>query len=101
MYIGGEFMLEFRYANMLTILAVTFLYSGGMPILYPVAALFFFLTYWVDKYLLFNYYRKPIMFDDYLAKKTLEYFKYILFLHILGCLFMFGDSKILQNDLFS
>jgi hypothetical protein len=94
-------MLEFRYANMLTILAVAFLYSGGMPILYPVAALYFIITYWVDKYMLFNYYRKPIMFNDYLARRTLEYFKYIFFLHILGCLLMFGHTKILQNDLFS
>ena len=57
---GNEFMLEFRYSNMLTVISVSFLYSGGMPFLYPVAALFFFFTYWVDKCLLFNYYRKPI-----------------------------------------
>ena len=34
-------MLEFRYSNMLIVLAVTFFYSSGMPILYPIAALFF------------------------------------------------------------
>ena len=85
---------------MLTVLAVAFLYSGGMPILYPVAALFFLLTYWMDKCLLFNYYRKPIKFNNYLARRTLDYFKYILILHILGFLLMYGLTPILQNDLF-
>ena len=88
-------MLEFRYSNMLTVLSVTFFYAGGMPIMYPVATIFFVLTYWADKCMLFRCYRRPIKFDAYLARKTLEYFKYILILHILGCLLMFGRSPIL------
>ena len=97
---GNEFMLEFRYSNMLTIISVSFLYSGGMPFLYPVVAAFFFCTYWVDKCLLFRYYRKPIQFDNYLAKRTLSYYKYILVLHIFGFLLMYGKTPILHNDLF-
>ena len=50
-------MLEFRYSNMLIVLAVAFFYSSGIPILYPLAALFFFITYWTDKWLLFRYYK--------------------------------------------
>mmetsp|Transcript_20514 Transcript_20514/g.25229 ORF Transcript_20514/g.25229 Transcript_20514/m.25229 type:complete len:199 (+) Transcript_20514:2399-2995(+) len=95
-----EFMLEFRYSNMLTVLAVAFLYSGGMPILYPVAALYFFITYWFDKCTLFNCYRRPIKFDNYMARKTLDWYKYILLLHIVGFLLMHGQTPILQNDLF-
>ena len=92
-------MLEFRYSNMLTVLSVSLLYSGGMPFLYPVAALFFFITYWIDKCLLFKYYRKPIHFNNYLANRTLDYYKYILVLHIVGFLLMYGLTPILQNDL--
>ena len=50
-------MLEYRYANMLAILSVTFLYSSGIPLLYPLACIFFFVTYWVDKFLLLRCYR--------------------------------------------
>ena len=42
---------------MLNMLAVTFFYSSGIPLLYPIACLFFFMTYWVDKFLLFRYYK--------------------------------------------
>ena len=88
-------MLEFRYSNMLIVLAVTFFYSSGMPILYPIAALFFVITYCVDKWLLFHYYRQPVMYNSYLARKTLVWFKYIMLLHIIGALFMFSNSSIL------
>ena len=57
MNVGIEFMLEYRYANMLAILSVTFLYSSGIPLLYPLACIFFFVTYWVDKFLLLRCYR--------------------------------------------
>ena len=94
-------MFEFRYSNMLTVLSVTFLYSGGMPILYPVAALFFFVSYWVDKCLILRCYRRPIKFDEYLAKSTLDFFKYILILHIIGFFVMFSLTPILQNSFLS
>ena len=97
---GAEFMFEFRYSNMLVVLSIAFLYSGGLPILYLTATVFFFITYWMDKCLLFHCYRKPVKFDNYLAKRTLGYFKFILFLHIAGFLLMYGLTPILQNDLF-
>ena len=92
-------MFEYRYSNMLTVLAVAFLYSGGLPIMYPVAAFSFFFTYWMDKFLLFNCYRKPIKFDNHLAKGTIGYFKYILLGHIAAFLLMYDMTPILQHDL--
>ena len=67
MNLGSEFDIEARYSNILVVMGVTFLYSGGMPILYASAGLFFFVTYWVDKCLLLRCYRKPIKFNNYIA----------------------------------
>ena len=92
-------MFEFRYSGMLTILAVTLLYSGGLPIMYPTAAVFFFITYWMEKFMLFRCYRKPIKFDSYIAKHTLNYFLFILSAHIGGFLLMYGNTPILDNNL--
>jgi len=91
-------MMEFRYSNLLTVLGVTFLYSSGMPILYPIAALYFFVTYWVDKWLLLRFYRKPVMFDSYMARETLKWFKWILVVHVLAGLLMYSNSSILPSD---
>ena len=94
-------MLEFRYANMLTVLSVILFYSGGMPILYPIAACFFFVSFWMDKCLLFKCYKKPIKFDDHLATNTLSLFKYIIVLHVLGVILMFGLTPILPHTSFT
>ena len=92
---GNEFMLEFRYSNILSVMAVIFMYSSAMPILYFFGVFFFFITYWIDKFLLFNYYKKPVMFDSYIANQSLNWFKWILLLHCFGFLVMFSNSEII------
>ena len=93
-------MLEFRYSNMLIVLSLALFYSSGIPILYPMAAVFFFITYFTDKWLLLRYYRKPPKFNCYLARKTLVWFKYIIVMHVIGGILMYSNSSILpyQED---
>ena len=50
--LGPTFEIDYRYNSVLTIVFVTMMYSGGLPVLYPIAALYFCITYWSDKYLL-------------------------------------------------
>ena len=92
---GSEFMMEFRYCNVLTVLNVTMLYGSGIPILYLIAAIFFTVTYWIDLTFLFYFYRKPVTFDHYLAERSLRWFKYAVFLHLVGGALMFSNSSIL------
>ena len=100
LYTGDDIYFEYRYSDMLTVLAVTFLYSGAMPIMYPVAAIFFFITYWIDKCLLLRRYKKPTKLDYNLAKRITAFFKYIAMGHMIGFLFMYGQTHIFKNDLF-
>lgn len=92
--IGTRFEIEFRYASMLFVVGVCFLYSSGMPILYPVAAGFFFAGYWADKIMLFYYFRKPIAYDSYMARKTQDWYRFILIMHILAGTLMYSNSSI-------
>jgi hypothetical protein len=48
--------MEFKYANMLNILALTFLFSTTIPILYLIAATYFVVAYWTDKFLILRCY---------------------------------------------
>jgi len=45
----SDFLLEFRYSQLLTTIFMVFMYSSGMPILYPIAAASFFFMYIFDK----------------------------------------------------
>jgi hypothetical protein len=65
---GGMFYIDLKYASILTVLYVTMLYGSGMPILYVVATVFYFTSYWVDKLLLFYFFKKPLQMDHYLAE---------------------------------
>jgi hypothetical protein len=90
-------MIEFRYSNLLFVLGVTFLYSSGMPILYPIAAAYFFVGYWVDKMLLVCFVRRPAAYDSYMAQKSLSWFKLILLMHVVFGTIMYANSSIVQS----
>lgn len=49
LYLGPEFELETRYAQLMTTVIVCLGYSAGMPLLLPICAAHLLLTYWVDK----------------------------------------------------
>lgn len=55
LYTGAEFLMEFRYAQILNMIWMVMMYSSGMPILYVVAVLSFIFTYFFDKLLSNNF----------------------------------------------
>jgi len=89
--------MDYRYCNMLTVLYVVMFYGSGIPILYPCAAAFYAVTYWCDKFLLFRYYKKPVNYDSFLAQHTADWYKWALFLHMIGGVFMLSNSSILPS----
>jgi hypothetical protein len=46
LYLGPEFLLEVRYAQVLTTLFVCLAYSAGIPLLIPIAAVSIIVTFW-------------------------------------------------------
>jgi hypothetical protein len=48
-YTGQKFLLEFRYAQLVNVTFIVMMFSAGLPLLYPVAFVTFFVTYWFDK----------------------------------------------------
>jgi len=65
-----------------------------MPILYPIAAAFFFVGYWVDKILLLRHNQRPVKYDSYLAKKSLNWYKFIIVMHVVFGVMMYSNSSI-------
>jgi len=58
LYTGPDFILQVRYAQVLATIYVTLAYSSGMPALYLLNFFILVVQYWVDKILVFNYYKK-------------------------------------------
>ena len=74
---------------------VVMFYGSGIPILYLVAAIYFFVTYWTDKFLILNYYHKPEYLDHRLAIQILGWMKVAVLLHLAGGILMYSNSNIL------
>ena len=81
MYTGKEYNIAYSYATLHVVTFVTLTFSSCMPILYPIALLYCLVSYWVDKYLMLNFYRKADSFDEYVPLRSLGYFKYYAFVH--------------------
>ena len=80
---------------MMTMIYVVMFYGSGIPVLYLVAAIYFFVTYWTDKFLILHYYRKPEFLDHRLAIQILGWMKVAVLLHLAGGILMYSNSNIL------
>ena len=94
---GTRVEFDNRYSNILVVTFVTMLYGTGMPILYFVAAAYFFVTYWTDKYLILTWYAKPRVTDDTLISESQRYSGFAILLHLLGGILMYSNAKILPT----
>lgn len=90
LYTGPYFILQVRYAQVLFTIFVTFTFSAGMPILYPINFIILFIQYWVDKWLVFNYYRLTPQFTKALSVFATSMLPGALVMHFGGALLMFS-----------
>jgi hypothetical protein len=73
-------------------------YSGGLPVLYPIASIYFLVTYWMDKFLLINYYREPPNFDSCMVKEIIYTFKWAFAFHLILTFCMYSNTNLLPNE---
>ena len=82
----------------MSILFVTLLYSSGIPSLYLVATLFYFITYLVNKFLLIKFYKNTVSLTRTIPEHSIKLFKYGLLAHIICGSFMLTNPYILNLD---
>lgn len=89
---GPDFLIEIRYSQIMTFFFITMIYSAGMPVLYIISLLQFFLTYWVDKFLFLRMYRTPPRYGIELANKSRDIMQLAIGAHMAFALYMFSNS---------
>jgi len=94
---GPELDMDYKYANILVVVWMTMTYGSGIPIMYLIACVYFFVSYWSDKMLIFYNYRKPIHFDEKMAMRTLWWFKLAIVFHLIVGVLMLSNSHILPT----
>ena len=101
LYTGDQISSHYVYAQNYTYLFCVLMYSTGLPLLYPFAAIFYFVLYWVYKGLLIKYYEKTTRFNEELPLYTTQWIKLGLIFHgIVGGLMMTNSELMPALDAF-
>ena len=97
LYTGGTFAGEKTFSRMMSTLLVVVSYSGGMPVLYLVGALFFGVTYLVNKVVLFKFYQKSLTLNRVVPQFSMQFLSVSLGLHVLFGCFMLTNPGLFET----
>lgn len=98
LYVGPEFRLDTRLAQIIAIVWVTFMYSSGLPIMFLIALVNFSIIYWIDKYLLLRFYKTPKNYSDVSIKFTISEMKWGIIFHFIFGALMYSNERILSSS---
>ncbi len=100
-YEGYEFTLWDRYAYILSITYFVVTFSPGLPMLMPLGALFCLIIYWIDKYMLLRFYKKPPAYTAKVNTKAFDILPYCVLLHSILALFVYTAPDVYAEDVTS
>ena len=82
LYTGPNHIVHYRFSGILNVAYVTMLYGVGLPMLFPIAFLSFFVIYSVERYQIAYTYQLPPAMDDKMTQNALKLLSYtpIIFL---------------------
>ena len=72
LYQGPIFEIHWKYANILDVVYVAFMFGPMMPILFPIALLNLIIMYICEKLLVAYIYQRPPMYDQTLNEVTIR-----------------------------
>lgn len=84
-YSGSDYLIHFKYSAILNVVFVTFMYGLAIPLLFPLACLFFIIFFVVERLALTYSYKKPPMYDEKLNESAIATLKWApVFMMIFG-----------------
>lgn len=82
LYSGPAYFIHFKYSSMLNVLFVTMLYGVGIPILFPIAAITYFIYYSLERLCVAYFFQMPPTFDDKMTKNAVKIMRWAAVMHL-------------------
>lgn len=76
LYGGGNYVIHFKYSNVLNVTYITMMYGIGMPLLFPCAMINFLNQYICERWVVAFYMRQPPSLDDKLIRSCIRMLKW-------------------------
>ena len=95
---GIEFVLPVRLATVMNTLAITIIYSGGLPALIPLACMSFTISFNIDRWMMLRHYKRP---PEYTTTLVLNYFyivPFIVLIHLGFSAWMYSDPTVMWSE---
>ena len=91
LYAGPDYIIHFKYSGIINVTFVTMMYGIGLPILFPIALLSYFIYWAVERYQLAYIYKLPPQMDENMTQNAIRLLKYI------PILFLWNGYWMLSN----
>jgi hypothetical protein len=98
LYTGDQIASHYVYAQNYTYLWCVLLYSSGLPILYPFACIFYFVLYWVYKWLLLKFYARTTRFNQDIPIQSAQWIKVGIAFHLAAGSFMLSNDRFFPQS---
>lgn len=90
--------LSLRLAQTMNVIFCVVMYSGGMPIMYTVGAIYCFVAYWLDKITLLRASARPPAYSDEVLVICMHIMPLAVFLHTCLSAWSFGNQMLFPSD---
>lgn len=98
LYTGPNEVLEVRYGQVLATIFVTLTFCAGIPLLLPLTFGILFVQYWVDKFLVFQYYRKTAYFTKKLSAFVVSMLPIAIIIHYVFAGMVFSNPYMFRSE---
>jgi len=89
--------VHYKYSTLLNIIYVTMMYGLGLPMLFPIAILSFFIFWLTERYQIAYCYQLPPAMDDRMTQNAMNLLSYTPILFLLNGFWMLGNRQMFEN----
>lgn len=97
LYTGPDYIVHYKYSGVLNITFVTMMYGFGLPMLFPIAFVSYFVIWATERYQLAYTYQLPPAMDDKMTQNAMSLLSYTPLLFLLNGYWMLSNRQMFEN----
>lgn len=97
LYTGPDYIVHYKYSGVLNITYVTMFYGLGLPALFPIAFLSYFIFWATERYQMAYTYQLPPAMDDKMTENAMRLFSYTPILFLFNGYWMLSNRQMFDN----